>query len=75
MRGDGFDILTAHLRDGGDHDGLWRTVARLLLFGEPIRAGHLAAALLRYRGRADDRFQGWPGLPAALVHPADPRAK
>ena len=75
MRGDGFDILTAHLRDGGGHDGLWRTVARLLLFGEPIRAGHLAATLLRHSARADEGSQGWPAIPAALVQPADPVAK
>jgi hypothetical protein len=75
MRGDGFDILTAHLRDGGAHDGLWRTVARLLRFGEPIKAGHLAAALLRHRARDGDRLQGWPGLPGTLAHPADRLAK
>jgi hypothetical protein len=31
----GFDILLDHLRSGGASDGMWRTVARLVAFGEP----------------------------------------
>ncbi len=47
MRDDGFEILLDHVREGGRRDGLWRTVARLLRFGEPLRAARLAAALAR----------------------------
>ena len=47
MRDKGFDILLDHVRGGGRRDGLWRTVARLLRFGEPLRALRLAAALAR----------------------------
>lgn len=47
MRDRGFDILLDHVRSGGRRDGLWRTVARLLRFGEPVRALRLAAALVR----------------------------
>jgi len=43
----GFDILCHYIREGGDCPGLWRTVARLLLFGYPWRALHLAAVLAR----------------------------
>lgn len=45
LRDEGFELLMAHLRDGGRRDGMWRTVARLLRFGEPIRALRLAAML------------------------------
>lgn len=45
MRDEGFDLLVSHLRDGGRRDGMWRTVARLVRFGEPIRALRLAATL------------------------------
>ncbi|MEJ2410273.1 MAG: glycosyltransferase [Novosphingobium sp.] len=45
MRGAEFDLLVAHLRDGGRREGMWRTVARLLRFGEPMRALRLAATL------------------------------
>ncbi|WP_333606050.1 glycosyltransferase [Novosphingobium sp.] len=45
MRDEGFDLLVNHLRDGGRRDGMWRTVARLLRFGEPRRALRLAATL------------------------------
>lgn len=47
MRDGGFDILLDHVRNGGRRDGLWRTVARLVRFGEPARALRLAAALAR----------------------------
>lgn len=46
LRDEGFDILRAYIRDGGAREGLWRTVGRLLLFGEPARAAVLAATLL-----------------------------
>jgi hypothetical protein len=45
MREEGFDLLVEHLRDGGRRDGMWRTVVRLLRFGEPLRAMRLAATL------------------------------
>jgi len=45
LAGDGFDMLIDHVREGGAHEGLWRTVARLVKMGEPARAARLAAAL------------------------------
>ncbi|PNU02715.1 glycosyl transferase family 2 [Novosphingobium guangzhouense] len=45
LRGEGFDLLIRHLRDGGRRSGMWRTVARLVRFGEPGRALRLAATL------------------------------
>ncbi|MCB2045565.1 MAG: glycosyltransferase [Novosphingobium sp.] len=47
MRGEGFDLLIQHLRDGGSVNGMWRTVARLVRFGEPTRALRLAAVLAK----------------------------
>jgi len=41
----GFDLVVRYLREGGEHDGMWRTVARLVRFGDPLRAARLAAAL------------------------------
>ena len=41
----GFDLVVRYLREGGQHDGMWRTVARLVRFGDPLRAARLAAAL------------------------------
>lgn len=46
MKGEGFDLLMEHLKDGSHIVGLPRTVLRLLRFGEPVRAARLAAALL-----------------------------
>ena len=46
LRDDGFEILLRHVRDGGDRRGLWRTVARLVRFGDPLRALRLGAALV-----------------------------
>jgi GT2 family glycosyltransferase len=45
---EGFPLVLAHIRDGGDRAGLWRTTARLLKLGAPFRAARLAAALARY---------------------------
>lgn len=45
LRDEGFDLLMSHLRAGGRRDGMWRTVARLVRFGEPVRALRLAATL------------------------------
>ncbi|UVO52799.1 glycosyltransferase [Sphingomonas sp. SUN039] len=47
LRGEGFDLMLAHIREGGATDGLWRTVVRLLTLNEPARAFRLAAALLK----------------------------
>lgn len=45
LRGEGFGMMLDHIRDGGDTDGMWRTVVRLLTLGEPARAARLAATL------------------------------
>ena len=45
LRDEGFDILREYIREGGSHIGLWRTVGRLMMFGEPIRALALAKTL------------------------------
>jgi hypothetical protein len=42
---EGFAIVCRYIREGGDCPGLWRTVGRLMLFGYPARALHLAAML------------------------------
>lgn len=47
MRDEGFDLVVRHLREGGERAGMWRTVARLMTFGEPRRAARLAATLAR----------------------------
>jgi len=41
----GFDILCRYIREGGRCPGLWRTVARLMVFGYPLRALRLALVL------------------------------
>ena len=45
LRDNGFDLILHYLGEGGCTRGMWRTVARLLRFGEPVRAVRLAAAL------------------------------
>lgn len=45
MRDEGFELLVNHVRDGGRRDGMWRTVVRLVRFGEPLRALRLATTL------------------------------
>ena len=45
LRDAGFDLLVDYLREGGPRDGVWRTVARLVRFGDPLRAARLAATL------------------------------
>lgn len=47
LRGEGYDMVMTHVREGGDRSGLWRAAARLLKLGEPARALRLAAALAR----------------------------
>ena len=42
---EGFAILCRYIREGGQCPGLWRTVARLILFGLPGRALQLATVL------------------------------
>ncbi len=48
MRDEGFELVMRHLREGGARTGMWRTVARLVTFGEPRRAAKLAATLARH---------------------------
>lgn len=45
LRDQGFEIMLRHVKDGGSHQGMWRTVARLVKLGEPVRALRLSAAL------------------------------
>ena len=45
LRDNGFNLILAHLQEGGAHHGMWRTVARLVRYGEPLRAFRLAATL------------------------------
>ncbi|MFC4256631.1 glycosyltransferase [Altererythrobacter xixiisoli] len=45
LRGDGFEMMLDYLRDGGSQEGMWRTVLRLVRYGEPLRAARLAATL------------------------------
>jgi len=47
LRDEGFDLLCRYLREGGDREGMWRVVVRLLRFREPARALRLAATLAR----------------------------
>ena len=46
LRDHGFDLIIRHVREGGMREGLWRTAARLVRIGEPVRAARLSAALL-----------------------------
>lgn len=46
LHGPAFDLVLDHVRDGGRGADLWRAVPRLLVHGEPWRAGRLAGALL-----------------------------
>ena len=46
LRDGGLDIVLRHVADGGARDGLWRTAARLIRYGEPTRALRLSCALL-----------------------------
>ena len=45
LLGDGFEFVIDHIARGGGRQGLWRTVLRLLRFGEPRQAMRLARAL------------------------------
>lgn len=45
LRDQGFDLLLRYLSEGGSHSGMWRTVVRLVRFGEPARAARLAVRL------------------------------
>lgn len=45
LKNDGYDIILSYIRDGGERDGLWRTAARLMTIGEPVRALRMATAL------------------------------
>ncbi|MEJ5979189.1 glycosyltransferase [Novosphingobium sp. PS1R-30] len=45
LRDHGFELLLRYLSEGGSHSGMWRTVVRLVRFGEPARAARLALRL------------------------------
>lgn len=45
LRGEGFGLLLRHIDEGGRGKDLWRTVVRLMRFGQPRRAIQLAATL------------------------------
>jgi glycosyltransferase involved in cell wall biosynthesis len=47
LQSDAFDLVVQLARSGADQPDLWRTVARLVRFGEPKRALRLAATLAR----------------------------
>lgn len=45
LASDGYTLLLDHIREGGRTRGLWRTAARLVTLGHPLRAARLAATL------------------------------
>ena len=45
LMGDGFRLVIEHIERGGARQGLWRTVLRLIKFGESRQAARLALAL------------------------------
>lgn len=45
LKGDGFPLLLDYIHGGGQAPGLWRTVARLMRFGEPTKAAQLFLTL------------------------------
>lgn len=45
LKGAGLDLVLDHIGRGGAREGLWRTVVRLLTFGQPIQAARLAMKL------------------------------
>jgi Glycosyl transferase family 2 len=47
LKSHGFELLKQYLADGDYAPGLWKTVPRLMLFGEPVRALAIAALLSR----------------------------
>lgn len=49
MGGDAFALLLAHVAEGGGGRDLWKTVPRLVRFGQPARAMKLAMALATRR--------------------------
>ena len=65
LGGEGFDLLLRHLDEGGTHHGMWRTVARLVRFGMPVRALRLAAGLIA--SRPSGATTSAPAPPPALT--------
>jgi GT2 family glycosyltransferase len=53
MSGAGFDLLLEQVRTGDRPDKMWRTVARLVLFGLPFRALRMAWTLTTTRSSQD----------------------
>jgi GT2 family glycosyltransferase len=48
LKGEGYQLMLDHVREGGRAKGLWRTVARLMRIGEPARALGLCLALAQF---------------------------
>jgi GT2 family glycosyltransferase len=48
LKGEGYQLMLDHVREGGRAKGLWRTVARLMRIGEPARAVGLCLALAQF---------------------------
>lgn len=46
LAGDAWDILLGHIADAPRDSRMWRAAARLARAGQPVKAGHVAAALL-----------------------------
>jgi hypothetical protein len=67
LRDHGFDLILRHLAEGGSHEGMWRTVARLARIGETARAMRLALALATSTPRATGTFQGVPACDRAAA--------
>ncbi len=47
LAGSGYDMLVDYIRAGGSRDGMWKTVARMVRWGLPVRALKLATVLAR----------------------------
>lgn len=45
LAGPGLQVILDYIAEGGSHEGMWRTVARLVRMGRPVRAARLAMAL------------------------------
>jgi len=54
LRGDGYELMLRHVREGGRREGMWRTVARLARYNLPLKALRLLATLLTSRAAAPE---------------------
>jgi glycosyltransferase involved in cell wall biosynthesis len=48
MEGKGYALMLDHVREGGATKGLWRTIARLMRFGQPMHAVGLFLTLVQH---------------------------